>query len=407
MQRSLQREVGNWVVGERFFGREAELERFIGLLDEGASISLIAPRRIGKTSLMREAARRIDERHICLHVDLEASRTPADMFAELYRVGCAAASLTARFRDWLQRFVQNVADLKTSELTLKVHELFSASWQDRADQLLAALVERNERRVVLFFDEVPIFVRRLLTDSDGHPHAAGTVAAEVFLSWLRRAVQRHQGHLSLVFTGSIGLEPMLRRAGISATVNHLTPFELPPWDEETVLECLRALGRHYKLRFEDDAERHVLAALGVGIPHHVQLFFDLLLQDRQRTRPELVRPSDVDRVREQLLSSRGRAFLSHYEERLRLAMDPALHRLAHALLTEAAVCKQLTHTAAQLLLAHHDCGEYHDPLSAVFDVLEHDGYLVATATGHRFESHLLRDWWAARFGRNHVEVTRR
>lgn len=407
MQRSLQREVGNWVIGDRFFGREAELKRFIGLLDEGASISLIAPRRIGKTSLMREAARQIDERHICLHVDLEASHTPAEMFAELYRVGSAVAPVTARFRGWLQRFIQNVADLKTSELTLKVQELFEASWQDRADQLLEALVEKNERRVVLFFDEVPIFVRRLLTGPDGRPHAAGTVAAELFLSWLRRAVQRHQSDLGVVLTGSIGLEPMLRRAGISATINHLTPFELPPWDEETVIECLRALGRHYKVRFEDDAERQVIEALGVGIPHHVQLFFDLLLQDRQRARPEVFRPRDVERVREQLLSSRGRAFLSHYQERLRLAVDPAQYRLAHALLTEAAVSKQLTHTDAQLLLARHDCGDHHDPLSEVFDVLEHDGYLVATETGHRFESHLLRDWWAARFGRNHIEAARR
>jgi AAA+ ATPase superfamily predicted ATPase len=74
---------GNWVIGEeRFWDREREIELFIKSLDEGAHLHLIAQRRIGKTSLMREVSRRIEDRYICLHVDLQKAQTAEDLMVE-------------------------------------------------------------------------------------------------------------------------------------------------------------------------------------------------------------------------------------------------------------------------------------------------------------------------------------
>ncbi len=61
---------GNWVDGDRFWDREGDIKAFIRRIDEGAHILLVAQRRIGKTSLMREVSRRITDRYTCLHVDL-------------------------------------------------------------------------------------------------------------------------------------------------------------------------------------------------------------------------------------------------------------------------------------------------------------------------------------------------
>ena len=84
MDKKLKLGHGNWVVGEdQFWGKEPEIERFTELLEEGAHILLVAPRRIGKTSLMREVARRIKDRYISPQVDLQKSRSPADALVEL------------------------------------------------------------------------------------------------------------------------------------------------------------------------------------------------------------------------------------------------------------------------------------------------------------------------------------
>ena len=79
----LVKEVGPWAEKERFWDRERELADLIQLLAEDANILITAPRRIGKTSLIREAGNRIKDRYCCLQLDLQKSHSPADVITEL------------------------------------------------------------------------------------------------------------------------------------------------------------------------------------------------------------------------------------------------------------------------------------------------------------------------------------
>jgi len=81
--KKLKRAVGNFVTGDKFWDREEDIILFTELLDDGAHILMAAPRRIGKTSLMREIAIRIQDKYYCLHVDLQKAESPADAIAEL------------------------------------------------------------------------------------------------------------------------------------------------------------------------------------------------------------------------------------------------------------------------------------------------------------------------------------
>lgn len=50
----------NWVYGDRFFNREAEIRALHQRVENGAHTLLTAQRRMGKTSLVRELLRRLD-----------------------------------------------------------------------------------------------------------------------------------------------------------------------------------------------------------------------------------------------------------------------------------------------------------------------------------------------------------
>ena len=78
---------GNWVVGDDFFGREVELDALTERVTDGTHTLLTAQRRMGKTSLVRELLRRLDESGQCgtIFVDLENAVTPADAVAEIAR----------------------------------------------------------------------------------------------------------------------------------------------------------------------------------------------------------------------------------------------------------------------------------------------------------------------------------
>ena len=125
-----------------------------------------------------------------------------------------------------------------------------------------------EQPVLLVLDELPIFLKRMLRHSDGRDRV------DVFLSWLRGALQEIEGgSLSLIVSGSIGLEPLVRRLGIPDRINHLYPVRLGPWDQEASVRCFDLLGRSQGLSVDPGVAEAVFEQLGLGIPHHVQSFF--------------------------------------------------------------------------------------------------------------------------------------
>jgi ornithine cyclodeaminase/alanine dehydrogenase-like protein (mu-crystallin family) len=82
MQNKLVQAHGNWVEGDRFWDRESDTALMIKRLDEGAHILLVAQRRMGKTSLMKEIKRQLNLRYTCLYVDLQKATTAEDAIVE-------------------------------------------------------------------------------------------------------------------------------------------------------------------------------------------------------------------------------------------------------------------------------------------------------------------------------------
>ena len=404
MEKKLKLGHGNWVEGEQFWDREGELSRFIELLDEGAHILLVAPRRIGKTSLMREVANRIKTRYICLQIDLQKSQQSEDAIVELSVATRNHRNLWEKTSDLFHNILCRVGDtiesLKIDDLTLTLRSgLTSGDWRAKGDRLLNILAD-SDQPVVIFFDEFAILVNRMLKGDDYQITPERIRDVDIFMSWLRENSIRHKGKLRIVLTGSIGIEPVLRQARLSATLNNFSPFDLPPWDSRTAIDCLEALANQYGIKLSEGVCERMVEKLGCCIPHHVQTFFDALYTECRYKNITEVTLEMVDGIyQSRMLGVRGQAQLSHFEERLKLVLGEELNSLALELLTETAVVGELTPENAIYL-----CRQYQfrnmkseDALKEILEIFEHDGYLKKIGTNFKFNSHLLKDWWEARF----------
>ncbi|MBL7180513.1 MAG: ATP-binding protein [Pseudomonadota bacterium] len=412
--KKLKRAVGNYVTGEKFWDREKDIELFKDLLDEGAHILVAAPRRIGKTSLMREVANRVQDRYYCLHVDLQKAESPADAVAELSKATHPYKQLWEKtkgiFKNILSGLKDNIESLGIDDLTVTLRSgLTAGDWQDKGDQLFLTLAE-TDKPVVIFFDEFPILVNRLLKGKEFRITPERREATDVFMSWVRDNSIRHQGKVRIVITGSIGIEPALRQADLSASLNTFMPFVLPVWSDEIAKGCLEALANQYEIALSPEAVNMIIEKLGYLIPHHVQLFFDNIYMDCKRRDYKKVTENHVTEIYEtKMLSIQGHAELSHLEERLKMAFGLEIYPIALEILTEAAVRGYLDGKSALAICQSYEIAEA-DPnkiLREILEILQHDGYLAQDDERFVFVSRLLKDWWKARFAFGYIPIFER
>ena len=398
---------GRWVSGGDFFDREPELQILKTQVRDHNHVLLTGQRRMGKTSILRELGQRLEsEGWVFLFTDVEGATCPEDVIAEIAQAAYPVRSISSCFASAMERwFTDNVEEINALEFRVKIRAgLDAGSWRRHGEQLLRNCAE-YDKPVLLVIDELPIFLKRML-------HQDGDIRrVDEFMSWLRGALQTLGEHSPvLVLSGSIGLEPLMRRLGLPDRINHLYPFRLGPWSRDTSVECFDLLAKSHGLRVEDGVGNAVYEALGVGIPHHVQSFFARLrdfaiMQGRDRVTVE-----DVDDVyRTALLGPSGQNDLVHYETRLKEGLEDESYSIAMEILAEAATQEVFT-PAARRCLERLYSKVTDDAASRIADALEvlvHDGYLEAGDNGHRFPSRLLKDWWSARFRDHHTPLENR
>ena len=406
----------NWVDGDRFFDRKSEIEALEERVQEGTHTLLTAQRRMGKTSLVRELLRRLAEQgeFETVFVDLEAAASPADAIAEIAVQARSLRGVWGRikgsFANILKEAGEHFEELAVADIRVKLRAGIDAgNWPARGDAVFAALAS-SDRQVVLAIDELPILVNRLLKDDSDRITPEGKQAADEFLSWLRKNGQNRRGRISMILSGSVGLEPLLEQAGLSAHANIYSAYDLKPWSEETARSCLEMLAKSYRVNLPAAIRRDMCRRLRCCIPHHVQMFFDKLHDHLRRADRQEALREDAEWVYvHEMLGVRGQADLQHYEGRLATILGKTGYPVALEILTATAVKGRLDRDAVNRYRAHYSASEGQDgagvpSVADVLHVLQHDGYLERRHGGYRFVSGLLEDWWRIRYGENFVAI---
>ena len=403
----LTRTVGNWVDGERFFDRESDLAALRQNVDDGTHTLLTGQRRMGKTSLVRELLRRLDGSPGMgtAFVDLEDAKNPADEIVEISLKSRHLRSLRHRAREVPSEVLRRLKNFQFGaqfeEMRFQLRaEIHSGNWRRKGDRLLRDLA-RDSGLVVLAIDELPVLVSRILKGRDYRMLPENVAAADEFLSWLRRSAQAHRGQICLIVSGSVGIAPILRQAGLSATMNVFSAYRLQPWSESTASDCLGALAATYGVDLPAAVNQAVCRRLRCCIPHHVQQFFDARYRHLKVARRLDATLEDAEAAyRDDMLAARGQIDMDHYEERLKLVLGPDGYKVALELLARAAMEGALEPASISdyeaILNVSQDGGAASIPF--VLDVLVQDGYFVRKGDGYRFASGLLEDWQRVRRG---------
>ena len=315
--------IGQAVVGDDLYGRDYELARLWEHFDQGEHVLMLAPRRVGKTSLMLELHRAPRENWHVINVDVEGGDGPEDCVAAMIAALAADSRYRTRFESipfssTIKSVLEGLsANVDIGVLRVELKRAIGHEWDRVAAQMQDRLINlpQGGGKLLIILDELPILVSRMLRDDRRSD-------ADLLLARLRQWRQEPtlRGMVHTLVGGSIGLEGILRRAGLSASINDLVPFRVDPWDRPTAGQFLLELGHDIDFPLGDESVARILDLLVDPVPYHVQLFVSAL-RHACRGDASLVSAATIDRCfNEQLAGESGTAHLDHYEKRLELAL---------------------------------------------------------------------------------------
>lgn len=267
---------GRAAVGDDFFGRGEELESLLDTLRRD-NVLLLAPRRVGKTSLMHAtAARWRAAGDSALFVDVQGASSELQFVRKLAQVvdksgGDGLVKAAWRRMGQALRAVEKLGgSAGPVGLELALRSAAEDDWLAAADALLRALGDQGTE-VLLLIDELPLVVQQILLSDP----TRGRDRAKAFLDALRGwRMEPSLSRLHWLVAGSIGLDSLARRHGFSASINDFVLTPLGAFDDRTARRLVDALAVGHDTRFDDDARDHLVRRLGGwSLPYYVQILF--------------------------------------------------------------------------------------------------------------------------------------
>jgi hypothetical protein len=374
--------------GADFFNRTSEMARFWRDL-ETDNLLLLAPRRVGKTSLMRKMREEAESRGFnSVFVDVSDCADELRFVQRLY-----SAILDSHLGDrlwnkikesWLGKTVDRIQKVGGAGFSLEFRA-DRGSWSRLGEELADAL-SSLEGRWLIQIDELPVFVLKLLNQDA----PAERTRVREFLYWMRRIRQQYIG-IRWMLAGSIGLDTVTARLNIADTINDLHIEQLGAFDPATADAMLQALSSSHDVKLNEPVRHYVMTRTGWLAPYYLQLIFHKI-----RDSPAEVTATDVDRAIEDLLSPQHRNYFDYWRQRLFEELGKTDAEYAVVLLNSCCRAPEGSNRGTLSLALVHaiaDASQRHDKLRYLLDILQNDGYLAEQQSRWSFRSPLVREFW--------------
>lgn len=378
--------IGNPVVGDDFFDRELE-QRQIWRKLESNHLLMLAPRRIGKTSLIYRLCQSSQEHDsFSLHCSLAGCDDERDCVQELFK----ALQFLHTTGQKTSKLFESIKSITIAGTGIDWANDKADGWRTAGEEIGKALAA-SEHNWLICVDELPVFIVKLL--QQGEP---GRQRARTFLYWLRDLRQTHFQRIKWLLAGSIGLDTMTARLRIGDAINDLEPFKLDAFSPDSAKRFLAELAHSYELPLDSATIDHLLERIGWPVPYYLQLMFSHLRDAYldEQTQPS---PAAVDVVFDKLLGQSYRVHFDYWRQRLddELGQPEAGYACRILDLICATPDGMTSDTLAQALQTHIADADARDRmLRHLLQILENDGYLVRHETRrYAYRLEWLRMYW--------------
>jgi uncharacterized protein len=378
------------------YGREEFIDHLWRLID-GNNILLLAPRRFGKSGVMRHVLLCPRTNFMPLSFELEDVDSPEEFVwrvtRELLRhdkiqsLLSKAKRLPKALTGWVKA---NFDEAEFEGAKIKFKEDIKEDWREAAKRMLSEL-EKADKTIIFLFDEFPAMLDRLIEKQ-------GASVARDFLAWFRTVrlaqkdvLRRHR----FIVAGSVGIDQILRKLGAADKLVDFARLTVEPLDEKTALQLASDLAQSCAINCNEAILGKLFELIGAPVPYFIHIFMSQVAQLPQTQRTELT-VRDLERVyKDRVLGPTCRHYFNHYSSRLQRygrTVEKAALAVLRAVAGHGRISRPALYDIYRKARGKAASDQSFDELLAD---LEYDWYLRLDTDTNEFHFRLkvMQDWW--------------
>jgi len=379
-------------IGEDFVDREQEIKQILTALKKD-NILLAAPRRFGKTSIMRKLERELfGDGSVVIFLDVESVNSPQRFLSEIimeltdFKEFGIKSGFLPKIKNICKLVQDNIEEIEIhtifkAKLRSSVEESLKEDWIDKSDAIFR-IINNSNLNVYFIFDEFPIAIKNM-----------DSMDAKIFLSWFRRLRQTCT-NVRFIVGGSVSIERVLRNVGGTNVINDFKTIRVNGFERDVALQIVKNVFEEENWGYTPILGNKILDCVGESyIPYFVGIMLSAIM-DEQIITLKVVDSDLIENVyNARLLGSKSKHYFDPYFDRLRIFYHEMDVKAAKAILGRISTTEnyplELAFDAFQQETGSHDYEHFLDLISD----LENDFYIEINDGKLNFYSKMLKDWW--------------
>ncbi|PXF59324.1 MAG: hypothetical protein C4B59_11740 [Candidatus Methanogaster sp.] len=387
--------VGNPAIGDDFIDREKEIDQILSALEKD-SVLLIAPRRFGKTSIMRRLEKELlSQDGLCVFIEVEDIDSPQRFLSEMVMalLGSERIRRKVKIRSTFEKsfnwFKENIEEVLVYVFRAKLRSNIEADlkgdWTEKA-RLIFEIINDFESNIYFIVDEFPIAIKNM--DSED---------AEKFLHWFRKLRQISE-NLRFIVGGSVSIDRVVRDVGGVSVINDFKRAQIGGFRKEVALNVIEKVFREKEWQYTESTGDKILNCVGEAcIPYFIAIMLSAIEEEYVSRDVEINEELIEDIYNFRILGSEGKHYFEHYSQRLRIfytGMAGMEEKAARAILRRVSSEDYYPLDLAFGIFKQETGVDDHERFMDLIADLENDFYIENDSPkGLTFYSRMLRDWW--------------
>jgi hypothetical protein len=378
---------------EHYFDRPQISQQIRRGLERGGNLLISAPRRIGKSSLIKHLLTQAAANEIIIYISVQSATHSNEFFEKLFKeliknntVFAGMNGFTQRASAGLKNIISRVRNI-TLEGGLEIDKTANIDYYTELQTLIKAL---TEKKVILLLDEFPDAVSNMIRRNK-------QLAIEFLLQMRElRQISSDLG-LQFILTGSSGLANVVSQLGENDLINDLEEISVPPYTEQEASVFIQRLVLGYQIHYSSDFQindntlAYILEKINWRLPYYLQIMIKSLFEAFEN-KQIIAEPATVDKVLAAMLTAQSEyyGYFQYWYQRLQDNLDNASYQAAIEMLNQLA-CDKVSSLAQLKSLPFATKPKL--PVKQILNILEHDGYISQHQQQYGFNSFLLKQWW--------------